>query len=404
MGGVALVGATAPLILNDRLAQAAPKPQSKAETAVARLYESLSDEQKKTIAFPFDHELRQRISANWHITKPTIGDSFYSKEQRALIDEVLRNVTSPDGYERILKQTEFDNGGVGTYSVAIFGTPGSGKFQWEMTGRHLTLRADGDSVDKAAFGGPIIYGHGEEDPKHNLFHYQTKQVNEVFKALDAKQSKEALLAMAPKEADVPLQGSQGKFPGIAVSELSDDQKGLVSSTLKTLLAPYRQDDVDEVFQILKASGGMDQLHLAFYQQGDLQDDRVWDIWRVEGPSFVWHFRGRRTCTPTSILGYTTTAQNGIFHRPSPPGTAGGCPAKGTLISTVLLRQACSDRDHRFVRRFFVFARSSSLTPFPCRRLSRPARSAGGNTRSFSSWYSNQSSSEAKPTSTPAGLP
>jgi hypothetical protein len=31
--------------------------------------------------------------------------------------------------------------------------------------------------------------------------------------------------------------------------------------------------------------------MAFYQQGDLQNDKVWDIWRVEGPSFVWHFRG-----------------------------------------------------------------------------------------------------------------
>jgi len=44
-----------------------------------------------------------------------------------------------------------DSGGIEDYSVAIFGTPGSDKFQWELTGRHLTLRADGNSVDKAAF-------------------------------------------------------------------------------------------------------------------------------------------------------------------------------------------------------------------------------------------------------------
>jgi hypothetical protein len=65
----------------------------------------------------------------------------------------------------------------------------------------------------------------------------------------------------------------------------------VEQTLKVLLAPYRADDVDEVYSILKTTGGFDQLHLAFYQEGDLQNDRVWDIWRVEGPSFVWHFRG-----------------------------------------------------------------------------------------------------------------
>ena len=44
-------------------------------------------------------------------------------------------------------------------------------------------------------------------------------------------------------------------------------------------------------EILNSSGGLDQLHMAFYQQEDIDNDRVWDIWRVEGPSMVWHFRG-----------------------------------------------------------------------------------------------------------------
>jgi len=290
-GGAALVGVAAPALWHPSVALAAPSPKSTAETAVARFYQSLNDEQKKTIAFPFDHELRQRISANWHITKPTIGSSFYTKDQQAIIDQILRGVLSPDGYEKMLKQTEYDAGGVKEYSVAVFGTPDSGKFEWELTGRHLTLRADGDSVDKAAFGGPIVYGHGEETAKDNLYHYQTKQVNEVFKALDAKQSAQALVTKAPSEAAVPLQGPGGKFPGIALSELSSDQKGLVEKTLKMLLSPYRQEDIDETMAIIQSTGGFDKLHLAFYQQGDLDNDKVWDIWRVEGPGLVWHFRG-----------------------------------------------------------------------------------------------------------------
>ena len=44
-------------------------------------------------------------------------------------------------------------------------------------------------------------------------------------------------------------------------------------------------------EILKAGGGIDKLHMAFYQQEDLLEDKEWDIWRVEGPSLVWHFRG-----------------------------------------------------------------------------------------------------------------
>lgn len=291
VGGAALATAAAPVMLGGRIVQAAPTPQSTAETAVGRFYQSLSAEQKQVIAFPFDHELRKKISANWHITKPVIDDGFYTDAQRAMVDEIIRAVTSPDGYERIKKQTKDDSEGIGAYSMAVFGTPGSGKFEWELTGRHLTLRADGDSVDQAAFGGPIIYGHGIANPSDNLFHYQTKQVNEVFRALDAKQSAKALIAKEPKEDAVLLQGANGKFPGVPISELSDDQKRLVESTLKVLLAPYRKEDVDEAFAILKTGGGLDKLHLAFYQEGDLQNDKVWDVWRVEGPSFVWHFRG-----------------------------------------------------------------------------------------------------------------
>ena len=291
VGGTAIIAAAAPSLVILRVCEAAPTPTSAAESAVGRLYTALSAEQKKTICFPFEHELRTKISANWHITKPTIQDDFYTDDQRKIIDEIVKNVTSPDGYERLQKQMEFDSGSVGDYSIALFGTPGEGKFEWELTGRHLTLRADGNTVDKAAFGGPIVYGHGEENPKENLFHYQTKKTNEVFKALDAKQAEKALVQKAPGEAAVLLQGEAGKFPGIAVSELSADQRTLVEEALKVLLAPYRQEDVDEVFAILKETGGIDKLHMAFYQQGDLQDDKFWDIWRVEGPSFVWHFRG-----------------------------------------------------------------------------------------------------------------
>ena len=290
IGATALAAAAGPGLFS-RFVHAAPSDKSDAEGVVGKLYGTLSDEQKKTICFDFDHQLRKTINANWHITKPTIGSDFYTKDQQALIDEIVKKVTSADGYERIKKQTAEDYGGLGKYSIALFGTPGSGKCEWELTGRHLTLRADGNSVDKAAFGGPIIYGHGQSDPKNNLFHYQTKQANEVFKALDGKQQAKALIEKAPSEAHVPLQGERPHFPGVAVSEFSADQKKLVEETLKVLLAPYRQEDVEEVMEILRSTGGVDKLYMAFYQQEDIGGDKEWDIWRVEGPSMVWHFRG-----------------------------------------------------------------------------------------------------------------
>jgi len=223
LGGAALAGGLLPTFGTPRRAAAfagkGPTATCAAETASKRLFESLSSEQRQAICFPFDHPLRKKINANWAITKLTIEDDF-TKEQQATIDEIVRGVTSQDGYDRFLKQMEDDAGGLGQYHVALFGDPGSGKFEFELTGRHVTLRADGDSVEGAAFGGPIVYGHGAGDSEKglpgNVFYYQTQKANEVFKALDGKQREKALVSKAPKEDAVLVQGASASFPGLTV--------------------------------------------------------------------------------------------------------------------------------------------------------------------------------------------
>src|SRR5437660_11561401 len=100
-----------------------------------------------------------------------------------------------------------------------------------MTGRHMTLRCDGNFEDDTAFGGPMVYGHGTGDSKKglpgNVFYYQTLKANEVFAMLDGKQRKLALLPQSPAENAVQIRGKGADYPGIAVGELSADQKQLV---------------------------------------------------------------------------------------------------------------------------------------------------------------------------------
>ncbi len=275
--------------------EAAPTPRSAAESIVQTLHDSLTESQKSVVLLPWNDSRRSRISANWKVTEPGIGSDFYTNEQRHLIDQILRSVTSPDGYERLLRQMKEDWGGIARYAMAIFRDPGSDKFLWEMTGRHLTLRADGNSVGDAAFGGPIVYGHGAGDSvaglPGNVYYYQLEKANQVFQALDGKQRQKALLPKAPPEEEVPIQGRGASFSGIAASELSPDQRTLVEETMQVLLAPFREEDVTETMSLLKAGGGLDQLHLAFYQSANLGDDQEWQIWRLEAPTLVWHFRG-----------------------------------------------------------------------------------------------------------------
>ena len=166
-----------------------------------------------------------------------------------------------------------------------------------MTGRHLTIRCDGNSADHVAFGGPIFYGHAASDFNEpadhpgNVFWPQAVEANKVFTMLDGKQRKQALVSRRPKEQSVAFQGSEGNFPGIQISDLSRDQKEQMQKVLQKLIEPFRQADRAEAMQCLKNMGGIDECSLAFYSQGDIGDDKTWDNWRLEGPSFVWYFRG-----------------------------------------------------------------------------------------------------------------
>ena len=58
----------------------------------------------------------------------------------------------------VYDQVVHDSGqaGFSDSSIAIFVKPGTGKFEFVLTGRHCTRRCDGDSVDGTALGGPIV--------------------------------------------------------------------------------------------------------------------------------------------------------------------------------------------------------------------------------------------------------
>ncbi|MEC8988310.1 MAG: twin-arginine translocation signal domain-containing protein, partial [Verrucomicrobiota bacterium] len=70
------------------LGKAAKKKKTNSETLVAQLFGSLNENQKKVVAFPFDHPLREKVDNNWNITKKSIGEIF-TGEQQALVKEIF---------------------------------------------------------------------------------------------------------------------------------------------------------------------------------------------------------------------------------------------------------------------------------------------------------------------------
>ncbi len=280
------------------IAKAADASNKTPESLVKVLYDTLSPKQKETICFDWNYVdptrglLRTRTSNNWHITKPNIDSDFYTAEQRDLVRKIFEGLIVPEWHAKFDQQMEDDCGGFGKdQNIAIFGKPGDDKFEYVFTGRHMTMRCDGNSEEHVAFGGPIFYGHDPGAQSSNVFWEQALAANKIHEMLDGKQRKLAQVAKTPKEQDVGFRGKEGKFLGIPATELTADQKAQLQLTLNKLFEPYRKSDTAEALQCFKTQGGLDACYLAFFTDDNIEDKNIFDNWRVEGPSFVWHFRG-----------------------------------------------------------------------------------------------------------------
>lgn len=279
-------------------------PKTKTDNLVLELYNSFSEEQKKGLCFDWDHVdkeygiLRLNVRNNWNITPHMVRSDYFNSRQQEMIEAIFLDLYQPDWRKNVLKQLDDDSGGFGEEnSIALFGDPNTDKFEFVFTGRHITVRTDGEPQSKVAFGGPIFYGHAadgfDEKPDHpgNVYWYQAKKANALYKMLDGKQRDKALVSNLPAEEAVHFRGIGVSYPGLPVSELSDDQYEHLKGVLESLIEPFRDADRKEVLSCLEAQGGLKKCSIAYYREDDIGDDEVWDNWRLEGPAFVWHFRG-----------------------------------------------------------------------------------------------------------------
>jgi hypothetical protein len=294
MGAAAGVAAAVPSRVRADDAKAAPKP---AEGLIKELHATLSEDQKKALIQPYDHgasegrPTRQR-TFNSAFNEKLIAEN-YTKPQRELVERIVRSILANDeAWERLSRKGTWDSSGsFEGCGAVLFGEPKENSpFAFVFSGHHITLRCDGNSEPNTAWGGPVYYGHSEAGySANNVYRYQTESVQAVFDALDESQRK---TAMAPKNPGDGLGGLKPQNPrhGIAYSALTTEQKQLVENVMRTLLGPFRKEDVEEVMGIVKAGGGMDHIHLAFYQDDAKNEKTPWHFWRLEGPGFVWNYR------------------------------------------------------------------------------------------------------------------
>lgn len=315
---------TAAAFAGDLVAQA-PAGPSPSAIAIRNFHQSLTDQQRQRMCFAWDHlgftglPLRLHVTNNWAISPVSL--SSFSQEQQRLIDAILASVLAEGWPDRIKRQAREDTGQPwGNQKIALFGAPDSGPCQCVITGFHLTLRATCDRSPGVAFNGAICHGHqpsgfnervGHPD---NIFWYQARLANSVYQALDPQQRRAALVTRGmpfylvdgridrrnilpdtrlpqPLEPDVRFRRPDDTVPGLPIGDMSRDQRALVERTLDGLLEIYQPEYRDQVRACLRRQGGLERCHFAFYQEHDLGSDGEWDNWRIEGPAFVWYFRG-----------------------------------------------------------------------------------------------------------------
>jgi hypothetical protein len=275
--------------------------QREAEALVFELYQSMDGDQKKKLVLPWDHKNgasgipARLMTANAPVGKSVIGLE-YTRKQAEILSRIFHCIANGErGYKQLSRNGKFDNtGDFESAGALIYGEPEEGKkFSLVFVSHHLTVRCDGDSEDKTAFGGPLYYGHSPSGyATTNVFFDQTKIVTELHDALSPEQKKVAVKSGTWKDEHGTMKtpGKDAKTPGIGLGELTKDTKGLVEKVMKELVSPYRKEDGDEVMEIIKANGGMEKISLAFYQEGKNSAKEPWTYWRLEGPGFVWSFR------------------------------------------------------------------------------------------------------------------
>jgi hypothetical protein len=272
-----------------------------AEALIHELYQSMTEDQRRMAVYPWNHgQTQSQLPIRLRFFNQAYGrpiSQVYTNQQRELITRILRAISSDEaGYDRfatVLRTDNWNNSGLGGAAANIFGNPLEGQYAWTFTAHHLTLRCDGDSEPGAAFGGPLYYGHLPDGySERNVFNFQTRRVRTVFDALSAPQRQRAVLNGTPGEnyESVRFRASGQTVPGLPVTELTQDQRMLVKVVLRDILAPFRQEDVNEVMEIVQRNHAFERLHLAFYRDRGSNSDQRWHFWRLEGPGFVWNYR------------------------------------------------------------------------------------------------------------------
>jgi hypothetical protein len=259
------------------------------------LHDSMDDATRARACVPYDHPLRQYHNRGVRGGGLPVSALSFSWEQRGMLTDLLHAGLSEQGRTRIPREHYINWPGVHLLSLLMCGDPRDAEHQTILTGPHLNLRLGGAGREGVAFGGPQVYGdqRGNERPglPGNLYRDQYEIGRALFESLTDGQKRAALLDLAPPQTRIEVRGRDAGFDGIPVESLSVGSRALAGRVVEAMLSTYHPDDVAYAASCLRENGGIERLHLSYYRRADDGGIGNAQIFRLEGPAAVFHFRG-----------------------------------------------------------------------------------------------------------------
>ncbi len=297
--GVGLLAGGAAL---GRYALLAPSPtgrRASVDELAAELFATLSPAAKRQACFPYDHPLRQFHNRGLWLGGLTVSAVSLDWDARRLLTDLMHAGLSDAGRDRVPYQDSTRYFGVNMMQLAIFGEPTVGPYQLLLSGVHLNLRLGSVSPEGAAFGGPQVYGdqrgNGRVGLPNNAYRYQLEAAQRLVAALTPAERARVRVARAPAQVNVGVQGAAGRFDGVPIADLAPAKRALAREVVAGILGTYADESAAYAWQCLERNGGIDGLHFADYDEdfdgGRRAGDGPSQVFRLEGPAAVFHFRG-----------------------------------------------------------------------------------------------------------------
>ena len=272
----AVVGASSVAALG--WGEGAISAESRADSLLGRFCRTLNADQRRAIQFPSIDPRRTSVQNHWAIVPAPIAS--FRADQQELALGLVRQVCTPEGFAALSQARVDDAGGWKHDHLAVFGAPDEpGRFEWVLSGRHLTLRG---SSDGTITGGPLFLGHAAP-PEANIWTRQAEGVRALFRSLDPL-----------KQARASVSVGRGGISqsGLDLNDLEPEQRANVRRLLASLVEPFRAFEVPSVQACLRDEGdgfaGM--CWQAFRSEADRSGEPP-RVWRLIGPGFTWSFHG-----------------------------------------------------------------------------------------------------------------